>query len=462
MAHASRYHRPLMSGVKIITNRRIGDGTIGISAGGTLTGLARRNSDNEKVLVTCLHVMTGSVFLRTVGNEEMYQQTMHADHKVGTVEPPTQNNPSSAPIGTDSVNPIMDVAYSKLDMDVAAQHILHDYPEHTGRQIILGTVPPRPNMRLQMIGAFGGEGRVWVRRINQTERVGPNEHRWSGVVVLDTSERPGVPGDSGAPLLEEIDANRYKMCCIYFGFNREGEDLALPASVAERALDITFGNRPPTADAGADKIANRGQEGELVGSGTDPDGDTLTYRWEQLGLDEPGVVPVVPVTINNADQADASFVAPAQIGALSFRLTVTDSHGASHSDTVTVTVRNREPIALAGRDKLITAGHRVTLEGSVSDLDAADRTSVTHTWTQDDNNPATVTLARVEGRPAQRTFSPSTTGDYTFTLTATDPYGLTASDEVQVRVLESSQSLIPASVTATAAGSSVDISWNSV
>ena len=61
-----------------------------------------------------------------------------------------------------------------------------------------------------------------------------------------------------------------------------------------------------------------------------------------------------------------------------------------------------------------------------------------------------------------RTFTPDVEGTYTFTLTATDPYDLTASDVVNVRVLPASQSVIPANLSATAAARSLDISWNSV
>ncbi len=224
-------------------------------------------------------------------------------------------------------------------------------------------------------------------------------------------------------------------------------------------VDVT---NPPTANAGADKTAFRGQTVTLVGSGTDPDGDTLTYQWKQLGLDEVGVTAVTAVTINNADQATANFVAPNEIGALSFELTVTDSNEVSHSDTVDVTIENRDPISYAGPDKLITAGYRVTLEGSVSDPDPADRGNVAHTWTQDGNNPATVILAPVADKPFQRTFTPTITGAYQFTLTATDPHGLTAEDEVQVRVLAAGQNLIPTNLTATPAARSVGISWTGV
>ena len=186
----------------------------------------------------------------------------------------------------------------------------------------------------------------------------------------------------------------------------------------------------------------------------------MTYQWEQLGLDELGVVPVTPVTITNADQANASFVAPNQIGALSFKLTVTDSHGASHSDTVTVTVQNRNPIAYAGPNKVITVNNRVTLEGSVSDPDPADRSYVLqhHTWSQD-SGPETVTLSPVAAWPARRTFTPRVEGIYNFTLTATDQEPLSASDTVRVSVLREAQNVLPRRVMATAAARSVALGW---
>ncbi len=221
-------------------------------------------------------------------------------------------------------------------------------------------------------------------------------------------------------------------------------------------------NNPPTANAGDDKTAYRGENVELNGSGSDPDGHPLTYQWEQLGLDELGVVPVTPVTITDSDQAKASFVAPNQIGALSFKLTVTDSHGASHSDTVTVTVQNRSPIAYAGPNRVINATNAVTLEGSVSDWDPDDRDDVSPTWSKHRNNPADVTLVEVAGRPAHRTFIPDVAGVYAFTLTATDPYDVTVSDDVRVRVLPAADKVIPANVAATAASGRMDISWNRV
>ena len=179
---------------------------------------------------------------------------------------------------------------------------------------------------------------------------------------------------------------------------------------AADSVTVNVVNIPPTANAGDDKTAYRGETVELNGSGNDANEDTLTYQWEQLGLDELGVVPVTPVTITNADQANASFVAPNQIGALSFKLTVTDSHGASHSDTVTVTVQNRSPIAHAGPNRVINANNPVTLEGSVSDPDPIDRNYVASNTTRglrtagQKPSPLTPSLTNLSIGPSLRTW----------------------------------------------------------
>ncbi len=63
-------------------------------------------------------------------------------------------------------------------------------------------------------------------------------------------------------------------------------------------------NGEPTANAGTDVNVAESSAVTLSGSGSDPDaGDTLSYSWEQVGGP--------PVTIMNANQAEASFSAPA-------------------------------------------------------------------------------------------------------------------------------------------------------
>ena len=95
------------------------------------------------------------------------------------------------------------------------------------------------------------------------------------------------------------------------------------------------GNNSPTADAGPDQTGV--WEGALVtldGSGSsDPDGDTLRYRWNQFSGE--------PVVLSSRDVPNPTFTAPEGLTAdavLSFRLLVTDPGGHFDSDTVTITV----------------------------------------------------------------------------------------------------------------------------
>ena len=73
----------------------------------------------------------------------------------------------------------------------------------------------------------------------------------------------------------------------------------------------------------------------LDGSGSsDPEGDNLRHSWEQ---------PAGPsVALSSTSVASPSFTALLSPTTLTFKLTVTDLHGASDSDTVTVTVREPE------------------------------------------------------------------------------------------------------------------------
>jgi hypothetical protein len=90
---------------------------------------------------------------------------------------------------------------------------------------------------------------------------------------------------------------------------------------------------PPLADAGADLVSVADNLVTLDGSGSyDPDGIAV-YRWEQIAGPA--------VDLKTADQAVASFIAPAggdEGISLEFRLTVSTDDSFSHSDTVNVAV----------------------------------------------------------------------------------------------------------------------------
>lgn len=113
-------------------------------------------------------------------------------------------------------------------------------------------------------------------------------------------------------------------------------------------------NQAPSADAGADQSVAEGDVVELVGSGSDPDGDDLSYMWRQ----ESGP----NVTLQGAATANASFTAPQveeQGATLGFTLTVMDPAGATGSDDVNVEVADvrddEEPLHQGDLDELPAA-----------------------------------------------------------------------------------------------------------
>ena len=101
----------------------------------------------------------------------------------------------------------------------------------------------------------------------------------------------------------------------------------------------SMANRAPTANAGTSLTVVELTVVQLNGSGSDPDGDALTYAWSQTA--GPAVV------INNTTMAQASFtapdVAPGAPQLLTFRLTVTDTAGLTDNSNVNITAQ--EPAA---------------------------------------------------------------------------------------------------------------------
>ena len=92
-------------------------------------------------------------------------------------------------------------------------------------------------------------------------------------------------------------------------------------------------NQMPTLEDIEDQTVEGGTTVTLTAVASDPDGHALSYLWERIS--GPNVV------IANANQSTATFPAPslATPSVLVFRVTVTDSQGASVSGDVRVTVR---------------------------------------------------------------------------------------------------------------------------
>ncbi len=136
-------------------------------------------------------------------------------------------------------------------------------------------------------------------------------------------------------------------------------------------------NIPPAANAGSDQVVLEGAGVTLSGSGTDADGDPLTFSWVQLSG------PAAP--LNDPASAVTAFVAPDVPAGppviLTFELTVSDGT-VTDSDAVSISVEeNVPPVANAGPDQTVEQNAMVSLDGSLSD-DPNSIGVITYSWVQ--------------------------------------------------------------------------------
>lgn len=184
-------------------------------------------------------------------------------------------------------------------------------------------------------------------------------------------------------------------------------------------------NYKPVANAGADFEIDEKTEGFLDGSASsDPDGDDLTYLWEDLdGLGLTDLTAVNP-----------SFTAPDVAEDTDFSVVLTVNDGERNSDPVTivVTVKNvpLPPVANAGADFEVIEGEDGQLDGSASsDPDGLD---LTYSW---EIVPAGITLS--DPSSVNPTFTaPIVTEDteFTATLTVTNTVPLSSTATVKITV----------------------------
>ena len=136
-------------------------------------------------------------------------------------------------------------------------------------------------------------------------------------------------------------------------------------------------NSFPTADAGPDQRAGLRETVELSGSGTDPDGDRLSFSWKQTGG--------IPVALSSTTGAGPTFTSPANAHGqpLTFELKVSDGFGGSARDSVSVVV-GRGSVSLlvadAGPDQNVGEGDKVNLDGTESS--APNNQPLTFLWEQ--------------------------------------------------------------------------------
>lgn len=190
-------------------------------------------------------------------------------------------------------------------------------------------------------------------------------------------------------------------------------------------------NKPPQANAGADRTAAAGESVTLYGTASDPDGSVVDWQWTQVS--GPAVV------LGGATTEIVSLTAPGSAATIGLRFTVTDDDGATGADEVFITVEepapppppaNQAPTADAGTDRTVDAGDPVTIYGSASDPDG---TVVAWQWTQ--ISGPSVALSGANSEIVGFT-APGYATSIGLRFTVTDNDGASDSDDVVITVEE--------------------------
>ena len=210
-----------------------------------------------------------------------------------------------------------------------------------------------------------------------------------------------------------------------YNFTLTVNDGTIDSSVDQVVITVKQVDKAPIANAGFDQSVNEGVIVSLDGSlSADPDGNTLTYKWNAP----------TGITLSSTTVAKPTFTTPEILTNTDyyFMLVVNDGTVDSPADQVIVTVKNvnKAPVANAGSDQTVDEGATVTLDGSASSDPEND--NLVYSW----STPSTVVLSDSES--SKPTFTaPEVKKDsiISFSLIVSDGVVNSLPDSVNVTVL---------------------------
>jgi hypothetical protein len=253
--------------------------------------------------------------------------------------------------------------------------------------------------------------------------LGPTTAATTGIITTVAGTSPGGFSGDGDPATSASLNDPFGVALDAFG------NLFIADGTNHRIRRVSAANELPVAEAGPDQTANEGALVSLDGSGSsDPDGNSLTYTWQQL------TGPAVLLDVGNPVRPTFRAPAVSAAGALfSFELTISDGQLTS-ADRVDITVLDgiNLPVADAGPNQSVSEGEIVTLDGSGSSDPDGD--PLQYNWQQ----VAGPAVALALDDPVRPTFTapavPHGGATLTFTLTVSDGALTSLSDTVDITV----------------------------